>query len=133
MNQRGAAASLCAKTFRKHFNDAIELFASEIPIWPCCADQLKEIILIPIFRGSGGNGLLTQDIERLFGNQKSIKLTAINATQQRRAFDQSSQLNGKMRPFGRPPRLLPAGASAQAGLARPTRCSSVAMERVLAN
>ena len=87
-NQRRAATALGAKSFGKYVYDAIKLFARKISIRPGSADQLNQIILIPISCGSCGDDLLGQDVQRPFGNRQSIKLTAIDAAQQRRAFDQ---------------------------------------------
>ena len=134
MNQRRAAASLCAETFSKHCHNLIELTARKVAIWPGRANELEEIILIPIFRGSCGNDLLRQHIQRFFGNRQSIEFATINATQQRCAFDQLIAAQRENAAFRQTAALacLPEPRRSWCS-ARPTRCSSVAMERVVPN
>ena len=49
MNQRCAPATLGAKTFGKHFHDAVEFFAREISIRPGGTGKVEELSFIPIF------------------------------------------------------------------------------------
>jgi hypothetical protein len=88
MNQCRASPALGAKTIGEHLDDAVEFFARQISIGPRRTNELEERIFIPIFGGSGGDDLLGENIQRLFRNQQTIKLTASNTTQQRSAFDE---------------------------------------------
>src|SRR4029453_5587522 len=88
MNQCRASPALGAKTGGEHLDDIVEFFPGQISIRPRQTNELEERIFIPIFGGSGGDDLLGENIQRLFRNQQTIKLTASNTTQQRSAFDE---------------------------------------------
>src|SRR5437868_8155129 len=88
MDQRRAPSAVRAETFREHFDDAVEFFAQKISVGPGRANEIEQLLFIPIFRRTRSDDLLGQNVERFFRNQQSIQLSASDGAQKRRTFNE---------------------------------------------
>src|SRR5439155_25489391 len=88
MDQRCAPAPFGAKTLRQHAQNAVEFLAREVAIRISPAQQLKKLLLVPIFTGGAGDNLLSEQIERLLRYVQTIQLATADAAQRSHALHQ---------------------------------------------
>ncbi len=88
MNESGAAAAFCAEAFREHSENVIEFLTRQVAIRPGRAHEVKKLLLIPILACGARDDLLSEDIQRLLGDQQAIQFTLAHAPEHRRAFDE---------------------------------------------
>src|SRR5439155_21127045 len=72
----------------QHADDGAEIGARQLAVGPRPATQRKERLLLPFLCGDLGDDLLRDDIEWPLGDRDAVEFAALDALQERRAFDE---------------------------------------------
>ena len=88
VKKRAAAAALGADALRQHVDDGVEIGARQVAIAIRAANELEQIVFLPVFRGRHGHDLLRQHVERRRPARADDRARPANRSHQRRAFDQ---------------------------------------------
>src|SRR5438045_651376 len=79
-------AGPCAEAVGQHGKNLVEILALERPEGPSATDPCEQLVFAPFLRRALRNDLLSQHIERAFGNLETIELAPVDAVQQGRAL-----------------------------------------------
>ena len=88
IDQCAVAAATGGEAVGEHPDDFIEFRALEGAIGIGAANELEQLLLIPLARGDFRDDLLGEHIEGLLGNPQAVELAATHGIQQCGAFDE---------------------------------------------
>ena len=80
------AATARGDSFRKHFDDCVELRALEIAIGISATNTREKIVFLPVFSRTHGDDLLRENILRRVGNFDAVEIALSNGANQGGAF-----------------------------------------------
>src|SRR5882762_296418 len=100
MKVGAVAAALGGDAFGEHFEDALVGFAGEVLVGVSVAKQVEESVFVPLFRSTGGDNLLGQNVERGIGNDETVEVALADGADQSGAFDEIVAGGGKEAALG---------------------------------
>src|SRR5262249_33416023 len=101
MKECAATATTARETFREHGDNAREHVGARGEKGRGPPQHMKQLILAPFACTDFGDDLLSEHVERIFGDHQPIKLAAVDAIDKSCALDELVARHRKEPPFGR--------------------------------
>src|SRR5438270_3560288 len=100
MEVSAVAPALCGYAVGEHGHDPFKFLFRQVAIRISAAGKLQDLRLTPFVSRAHGDDLLSEHIERSFGDDQPIEFPGLHRPHQGRAFDELVASGGKQPPFG---------------------------------